>query len=242
MDEPDDHDGGDAAAEAFEGLRGEVGEVRGEVALLRRAVERLAAERAEVPEPPDYSETLGQIAQAAGVTARRVDVLAKAAEDAVAPRYVADRIVAAGANARDEDRRLLVTARAGLEDATRTLHAYVVSGRTGDDQNRWLAWTAIGGLIVGIVLWALFEGPILRATPDSWHRPERAAARILGGSAWDGARRLAAASNPDAWNDMVTGAIIGRGNQATIERCQRDAAKAGRPVRCTVSIGPGERR
>ena len=54
----------------------------------------------------------------------------------MAHRYVADRIVAAGANVRDEDRRLLVTARAGLEDATRTLHGYVVSGRTGDEQNR----------------------------------------------------------------------------------------------------------
>ena len=54
------HDDGDAAAEAFEA-------VRGEVALLRRAVERLAAERAELPAPKDYDETLGRIAQAIGL-------------------------------------------------------------------------------------------------------------------------------------------------------------------------------
>ena len=41
MAEEDYQDGGDAAAQAFE-------EVRAEVALLRRAIERLAAERAEV--------------------------------------------------------------------------------------------------------------------------------------------------------------------------------------------------
>lgn len=40
------------AAQAFEDLRGEV-------SLIRRAVERLTAERAEPSDAPDYSETLG---------------------------------------------------------------------------------------------------------------------------------------------------------------------------------------
>jgi hypothetical protein len=98
----DDHEP-DAAAEAFE-------RVRGELALLRRAVERLSAERAEVPDIPDYSETLGKMAKALNATMQNVGVLAKAAEDNVAPRYVADRIVAAGGHARDEDRRMIATA------------------------------------------------------------------------------------------------------------------------------------
>ena len=59
------HDEGDAAAEAFEA-------VRGEVALLRRAVERLAAERAEVPEPPDYSETLGELQRGVNTAAENI--------------------------------------------------------------------------------------------------------------------------------------------------------------------------
>lgn len=46
-----ENDGGDEAARAFEDLRGEV-------ILLRRAVERLAAERAGDGDAPDYSETL----------------------------------------------------------------------------------------------------------------------------------------------------------------------------------------
>ena len=65
----DDHEL-DAAAEAFEG-------VRGELALLRRAVERLSAERAEVPEIPDYSETLGKMAKALNATMQNVGVLAE---------------------------------------------------------------------------------------------------------------------------------------------------------------------
>ena len=43
--------GEDEAARAFEYLRAEV-------SLMRRAVERLAAERAEPSDTPDYAETL----------------------------------------------------------------------------------------------------------------------------------------------------------------------------------------
>ena len=55
-----DDDGEDEAARAFEGLRAEV-------SLMRRAVERLSAERADDSHAPDYSETLGVIA--ANITA-----------------------------------------------------------------------------------------------------------------------------------------------------------------------------
>lgn len=231
----EDEQGGADAAEAFEAMRGEL-------ALLRRAVEGLAAERAQAPEPIDYSETLGKITKGLNAALHRIDVLAKAAEDGVAPRYVADRIVAASVSARAEDQRTIAAARQGLEDVTRQLHGYVVSGRTSDEQNRWLGLAAIGGAIIGIVLWALLAGPILRVTPDSWRWPERAAARTLGGSAWEGARRLATVNGPDTWNAMVTGAVIGRGNEDALERCQRAANKAGEPVRCTVRIRPEERR
>src|SRR3546814_4031817 len=63
-------DGEDQAAQAFESLRAEV-------SLMRRAVERLAAERAEVPDVPDYSETLGVISRNLSATAQRVDALVK---------------------------------------------------------------------------------------------------------------------------------------------------------------------
>jgi hypothetical protein len=68
------------------------------------------------------------------------------------------------------------------------------------------------------------------------------AARTLGGTTWEGARRLATASYPDTWNAMVTGMVIGQGNEAALERCHRAANKAGEPVRCTVRIRPEERR
>ena len=136
----------------------------------------------------------------------------------------------------DELRREL--GQVGVSVAISTLH---VSARRGDEQNRWLAYTAIGGILVGSVLRAAIDGALARATPDSWRWPERMAARALGGTEWDGARRLAS-SNPESWNRMVTGAVIGQGNEAALERCQRAANKADEPVRCTVRVRPEERR
>ncbi len=235
MSMDDDDEQGDAAAQAFE-------EVRAEVTLLRRAIERLAAERAEVPAPRDYDETLGRIVQAINKLAERMDVLADRPGIKITPEGIARQIATAGGTTRADDQRTIAEARGALERATAQLAGVVASARRGEEQNRWLVWSWIGGAIAGMVLWALLAGPIVRATPDSWLWPERMAARTLGGTMWDGARRLAAASNREGWNAMVAGAVIGQGNQAVLERCQRDAAKAGRPVRCTVSIEPGERR
>ena len=237
MADEDDSQGADAA-EAFEAMRGEL-------ALLRRAVEGLAAERGAI-DVPDYTETLGRMQQGVDATADRIaiinDVIARSPALAMTPEQIAQRIAAAGNAARREDQAALATARKGLEDVTRQLHAYVVSGRTGDEQNRWLAWSAISGAIIGILAWTLLAGPILRATPDSWRWPESMAARLLGGSAWEGARRLATVNGPETWNTMVTGAVIGQGNEVALERCQRAANKAGEPVRCMVRIKPEERR
>ena len=212
--------------------------VEGELALLRRAVERMAVERAELPEQPDYSETLAGMVQKIDATLQRADALVAAAKDGASPRHVVDRIVAAGGDARAEDRRTIATAAAELKDAIRVLQGVTASARRGDEQNRWLMWTAIGGVVLGMVLWAAFAGVVARAVPASWQWPETMAAQTLGGTKWEGARRLAAASYPDTWNAMVAGMIMGQVNQVALERCQKAANKAGEPVRCTVRIKP----
>ncbi|MEG8033711.1 hypothetical protein QP179_20070 [Sphingomonas aurantiaca] len=122
----DDHEP-DAAAEAFEG-------VRGELALLRRAVERLAAERAEVPEIPDYSETLGKMTKAVGAIDQRLAVLEKANEDGMAPRQIAASIVSASADARSEDRRTIVSAGEKMTDAVVSLHGIGNTARRAAEQ------------------------------------------------------------------------------------------------------------
>ena len=228
MTDEAEYDGSDAAAEAL-------AEVRAEVTLLRRAIEGLTAERGAI-DVPDYTETLGRMQQGVDGATGRLDhigkMLAAAPVMAMTPEQMAQRISAAGNTARREDQAALASARKGLEDTTRQLHGVVVSARRGDEQNRWLAWSAIGGAIIGIVLWTLLAGPILRATPDSWRWPESMAARMLGGSEWEGARRLATTNEVDTWNAMVAGAVIGQGNDDALARCQQAANKTGESVRC----------
>jgi hypothetical protein len=227
MDEDDQQP--DAAAEAFEG-------VRSELALLRRAVERLAAERAEVSEIPDYSETLGRMAKALNATMQNVGVLAKAAEDNVAPRYVADRIVAAGTHARDEDRRTIATAGSELKTATRDLQGVVASARRGDEQNRWLMWTGIGGIVAGMLLWAALAGVVARAVPSSWLWPETMAAMSLDMPMWEGGQRMMRAASPDAFANIAAGDRIVTANRKALETCRKRASKLRKVVPCTVSV------
>lgn len=230
-----DEEGPSEAAQAFQ-------ELRAEVTLMRRAVERLTAERMEVPEPPDYSETLGVIANNITATAQRVDMLVKSPMLAMTPEQLAGRITAAASTARQEDRQTIATARTGLEDVTRQLHGYVVSARRGDEQNRWLMWSAIGGVVVGMMLWAVFAGIVARAVPASWQWPEKMAAHSLDLPMWEGGQRLMRASAPDAFANIAAGDRIVTANRQALEACRKRADKAREAVRCTIKIEPEARR
>ncbi|MEG3093289.1 DUF6118 family protein [Sphingomonas sp. PB1R3] len=225
MDE-DDHEQ-DAAAEAFEG-------VRGELALLRRAIEGIAA-RDDRPEPPDYSETLGQITKLATATYQRAEILRKAAEEETVARQVAARITGAVA----EDRQAVKTAAGELRDATRVLQGVAVSARRGDEQNRWLAWTAIGGIVVGIIAWAVFAGIVARAVPASWQWPEKMAARTLAMPMWEGGQRMMRTAAPDAFANIAAGDRIVTANRQAMEACQKRADRTANPVRCIIKVNTG---
>jgi len=226
----DDHEP-DAAAEVFE-------QVRGEMALMRRAVERLAAERAEVPEIPDYSETLGGMAKALNITMQNVAVLAKAAENNVAPRYVADQIVAAGAHVRDQDRRMIVSAGEKMEKAAHTLHGIGGVARRADEQRRTLWQVGAGACLGGALLWTVVPGVIARALPERWQVPEWMAARTLDLPKWEAGQRLMRAAAPDAFANIAAGDRIITANRESLEGCQKIATKTRKAVKCTVSITP----
>ena len=226
-----DDEGPNEAAQAFE-------ELRAEVTLMRRAVERLTAERMEVPEAADYSETLGVIANNITATAQRVDMLVKSPMLAMTPEQIAGRITAAASTVRQEDRQTIATARTGLENVTRQLHGYVVSARRGDEQNRCLAWGGLGGTLLGMVIWATLSGPIARALPASWQIPESMASATLGLPMWEAGRHLLIADAPASWNALADSWSLVQDNRKVIEGCRKAAAKAKASVRCTVNIAP----
>lgn len=115
-----------------------------------------------------------------------------------------------------------------------------MSARRGDEQNRWLMWTAIGGIVVGMILWAVFAGIVARAVPASWQWPEKMAARSLDLPMWEGGQRLMRASGPDVFANIAAGDRIVTANRQALEVCRKRADRESEAVRCTISVAPGK--
>ena len=234
MTDEDDSQGADAA-EAFEAMRGEL-------ALLRRAVEGLAAERGG-QDIPDYSETLGRMQQGvdtAGENIARIGQFLKAAPAlAMTPERMAQRIAAAVNAARREDQAAL--AKAG-EDKARVmaeLRAIAGSAWTRADQRNRQLWFALGGAVAGILAWAIVPGLVAREiAPASWQWPERMAARTLDLPRWEAGQRMMQSASPAAFRAIVGADKIVTANRETIDRCRKAAGKADEAVRCTIRIAP----
>lgn len=143
-------------------------------------------------------------------------------------RQVVARVVGAVA----EDRQAVKTAAGELRDATRALEGVTVSARRGDQQNRWLVWT----VIVGMIFWAVFAGIVARTVPTGWQWPERMAARTLDMPMWEGGQRMMRTAAPDAFANMAAGDRIVIANRETIEGCSKAAARTREPVRCTINV------
>jgi hypothetical protein len=237
----DIQEGGDPA-EAFDRLRAVIEGQNRELALLRRAVEGLAAERAHI-DVPDYSETLGRMQQGVDATADRIavinDVIARSPALAMTPEQMAQRIAAAGNAARREDQAAL--AKAG-EDKARImaeLRAVAGSAWTRADQKNRQLWFGLGGMAIGILAWSILPGLVARdVAPASWQWPERMAARTLDLPMWEGAQRMMRAASPEAYAAIAAGDRIITANRAVLEACRKRANKTREEVRCTVSVGP----
>lgn len=234
MEDEDDQDEA-GAAEAFEAMRGEL-------ALLRRAVEGLAAERGG-QDMPDYTETLGRMQQGvdtAGENIARIGQFLKAAPAlAMTPEQMAQRIAAAGNAARREDQAAL--AKAG-EDKARVmaeLRAIAGSALTRADQRNRQLWFGLGGVAAGILAWAIVPGLVAREiAPASWQLPERMAARALDMPRWTAGQRMMQSASPAAFRAIVAGDRIVTANRETIEDCSKAATRARDTVRCTIRVAP----
>lgn len=226
----EDHD---PAAEAFSRLEREM-------ALMRRAVEHLAAERADIT-IPDYTATLGEMSQYLNQAQQELKAIAARPAMKLTPESLAQRIDDAARQARRIDHQELHHARERYDYAARELGGVVATVRAADAQRRHLLWAVGGGVLAGCLLWAILPGVVLRALPDSWHGPERMAAHIVGEpSVWEAGARLMQAGNPMGWQGIVRAAEVWDRNRETIRGCERSAAKMNTSVRCTIDIGSQE--
>ncbi len=221
---------GDPAAVAFESLREEV-------ALVRRAIAGLAAERA-ANQTPDYSEALGQIMRATQVVAAHLKALAAMPALRLTANNWSQEIAAAGENVRQTDHHMLTRAIEAFQIGARDIGDRLHSARDGERQNMWLLVTGLGGVLVGMFLWGVLAGPVLRAVPESWHWPERLAANIIGLDAENAGERLIQSSAPDMWRDIVRGYRLMDQNREAIAQCEKakGSARAKKPVRCELRM------
>ena len=230
-------DGEDEAARAFEDLRAEV-------TLMRRALERLTVERTELPEGPDYSETLGVISHNLTAVAQRIDALVNSPALALTPEEINRQIIEVGTAGRSEDRRAIAAARQVIEEVATKMGRQLDSHVMADEQRRRVQHVGrhVGliALVLGALLWAVFPGPIARSMPSSWLWPEWMAARTLRMPMWEGGQRLMRAGSPEAFAGVLSGNRLTITNRDALDACRRQAGKAKKAVRCAIEVGAGE--
>jgi hypothetical protein len=214
----------DPAEEAF-------GQLRTEVALLRRAVEGLAAAE-ERHEPVDYGPTLGKMAGQLASLDKRIEALAQSPLLSLTPARVAGEIQAVTARARQEAQGDWSRAQRALDDAVRTLGDIIPRPRATRGQRRSLIAMGTGGLALGVFVWVGLSGPIARALPDRWQVPERLAAATVREDRWSAGQRLLAKAKPETWRAMVDDLRFVEDNRVALDECRARASPT-----CRVSLG-----
>lgn len=220
----------DPAAAAFTRLEEEM-------ALMRRAVQQLAAERADIV-IPDYGPTLKEMAKQLGAVGGYLKGMTAHPAMQLTPETIADRIAVAAQSARRADQDQIVQSRTELQQATRELRAITAGARAFAHQRAIVMRTAIASVLVGALIWSFLPGAIARALPDSWQLPERLAARMVGApTVTEAGIRLIRSQDPQGWKAMQSGARLEVQNRQTLSSCKAKAEKSGAPVRCSVIVG-----
>jgi hypothetical protein len=132
------------AARAFEDLRAEV-------SILRRAVEALPEEW-EATQPPDYTESLGQIVQGLSKVAGRLGVIEQHPALKLTLAQYQAAILAAGRDLVSEATGKLDAATQVFTRQQQALAGIIGTVRGQRTQWKWLAITAAAALGVGLLL------------------------------------------------------------------------------------------
>ena len=229
LNEPEPEPRPNAAAEAFARLDGRI-------AMMARAVEHLAAERASI-DIPDYSGTLGQMSTRLAAVAQGLAAIADKPAMQLTPEGLAARMDTAAKASRADDRSTLQEAREAHQEAARIIHSLVRTVSSARAQRRHLIWAASGGLVAGCLLWSILPGAVLRALPTSWHMPERMAVHIMNEPTLRRAGvRLMSTANADEWRAITTAAQIWDDNRDEIQSCEKNARNAQKSEKCTIII------
>jgi len=230
MDEDDYRDEtSDDPARAFERLRGEV-------SLLRSAIEGLTAARESI-DIPDYEPTLARTEKVLAVLAQQIDGVRKSPAMTLTPENMGSRLNASVMETVNTLRAQAQASKTALDGTVGELRGLVLSAHTAREQNRWLFIIGGVGILLGLLLYAAFAGPVAHLAPASWQWPESVAARVLDEpTPWDAGTHLMQRASPASWEMIVAADPLADGNREAIQACREAATKAKKPVRCTIEI------
>jgi hypothetical protein len=168
------------AADAFE-------RVRSELSLLHSAIEGLTAAREKVP---DYTSTLGNMAQALRSLDSRLQTIEQSRALSLSPVKLAEEINAAAGAARAQDQKMLGEARDALNRSLGWINGMINRGQSVARRAEREFMIGVGGFVAGILLWSILPGAVVRSLPESWHAPEWMAARMMGVDQAEAGRRM----------------------------------------------------
>lgn len=182
-------------AEAFEG-------VRSQLSLLHSAIEGLTASREKTP---DYTPTLGNMAQALCSLDARLQAIEQSRALSLSPVKLADEINAAAGAVRAQDGKMLAEARDTLSRALGRVDSMIERGQAAERRIVRERKIAVAGVVAGMLLWSVLPGIFIRSLPEAWLAPEWAASRIMGMEQAHAGKRLwqTAENRPASETDPV---------------------------------------
>src|SRR3546814_16658913 len=119
------------------------------------------------------------------------------------------------------------------------LRGLVLSAHTAREQNRWLFIIGGVGILLGLLLYAAFAGPVAHLAPASWQWPESVAARVLDEpTPWDAGTHLMQRASPASGGMCVAGHPLPAGNREALQACRAAATWTTTPVSCPTQHTP----
>lgn len=217
----DDGQPGDAAR-AFEDLRAEV-------SVLRRALEALPQEW-EANQPPDYTESLGEITHGLLTVVDRLTLIERHPALRSTPAEHKADIIAAGQDLMNRAAGRIDAAAEAFKREQQNLAGVIGTVRTQQKQLEWLAITAAAALVVGLVL-SPFAARLL---PFGWDAG--VAATILHADRWSAGQALMRSADQGAWATLAAEVSLVEPNHEALSACREAAARTKKEQHCTIVV------
>ena len=210
------------AARAFEDLRAEV-------SVLRRSIEALP-EAWEANQPPDYTESLGEITQGLASVVGRLTVIEQHPALRSTPSQHQAAILEAGQNLMSRAAGRIDAAAEAFKCEQQNLAGVIGTVRDQRQQREWLVITAAVALVVGLVL-SPFAARLL---PFGWDAG--VAATIMHADRWNAGQALMKSTNPGGWTVLAAEMNLVEPNHAALTACREAAERTKKEQHCTIVV------